>query len=127
MQILMLRASKGMCRLREHAYDPELMKLYVVGGGGCLIKNFGRSESNRVIINGDMPYTFSPAYASPLFYHMRYGNPPGKVEILCDSRVEIRLLMVYNKRAENAVPFTALYRLSKFFFPRNSIRNIVSL
>ena len=37
--------------LREHEYDPELMKLYVVGGGGCLIKNFGQFETNRVIIN----------------------------------------------------------------------------
>ena len=26
-------------RLREHGYEPKLMKLYVVGGGGCLIKN----------------------------------------------------------------------------------------
>ena len=41
-------------RLREHEYDPELMKLYVVGGGGCLIKNFGQFESDRVIINGDI-------------------------------------------------------------------------
>ena len=41
-------------RLREHEYEPELMKLYVVGGGGCLIKNFGQFESDRVIINGDI-------------------------------------------------------------------------
>ena len=26
--------------LREHGYDPRLMKLYVVGGGGCMLKNF---------------------------------------------------------------------------------------
>ena len=32
-------------RLREHEYDPELMKLYVVGGGGCLIKNFGEFDT----------------------------------------------------------------------------------
>ena len=41
-------------RLREHEYDPELMKLYVVGGGGCLIKNFGSFEAGRVIINEDV-------------------------------------------------------------------------
>ena len=41
-------------RLREHEYDPELMKLYVVGGGGCLIKNFGQFEADRVIINADI-------------------------------------------------------------------------
>lgn len=27
-------------RLREHGYDESTMKLYVTGGGGCLIKNF---------------------------------------------------------------------------------------
>ncbi len=41
-------------RLREHEYDPELMKLYVVGGGSCLIKNFGEYEKDRVIINEDI-------------------------------------------------------------------------
>ena len=41
-------------RLREHEYDPELMKLYVVGGGGCLVKNFGQFDAERVIINGDI-------------------------------------------------------------------------
>lgn len=37
--------------LREHNYNPNLMKLYVVGGGGCLIKNFGSYDKDRVIIN----------------------------------------------------------------------------
>ena len=41
-------------RLREHEYDPELMRLYVVGGGGCLIKNFGQYDTGRVIINKDI-------------------------------------------------------------------------
>ncbi|MCD8341200.1 MAG: ParM/StbA family protein [Clostridiales bacterium] len=41
-------------RLREHEYDPELMRLYVVGGGSCMIKNFGEYERNRVIINDDI-------------------------------------------------------------------------
>ena len=31
-------------RLREHEYDPRLMRLYVVGGGGCLIRNFGNYD-----------------------------------------------------------------------------------
>ena len=45
----------GICRrLREHEYDPELMKLYIVGGGGCLIKNFGQFEAGRVVINEDI-------------------------------------------------------------------------
>ena len=34
-------------RLREHEYDPKIMKLFVVGGGGCLIRNFGQCDRNR--------------------------------------------------------------------------------
>ena len=41
-------------RLREHEYDEELMRLYVVGGGGCMIKNFGKFNPERVIINDDI-------------------------------------------------------------------------
>lgn len=41
-------------RLREHGYDSRLMKLYVVGGGGCLVKNFYDYNKSRVIINDDI-------------------------------------------------------------------------
>ena len=41
-------------RLREHEYDPKLMKLHVVGGGGCLIRNFREYDRNRVVINDDI-------------------------------------------------------------------------
>ena len=41
-------------RLREHEYDPKLMRLYVVGGGGCLIKNFNNYDEHRVTINDDI-------------------------------------------------------------------------
>jgi len=30
------------------------MRLYVVGGGGCLVKNFGNYEKNRVTIVDDI-------------------------------------------------------------------------
>ena len=43
-----------MRRLREHEYNPDLMKLYVMGGGSCLIKNFTEYDPNRVTINGDI-------------------------------------------------------------------------
>ena len=43
-----------MRRLREHEYNPELMKLYVMGGGSCLIKNFGTYDPERVTINEDI-------------------------------------------------------------------------
>lgn len=41
-------------RLREHEYDPELMRLYVVGGGSCMVKNFGQYDAGRVVINDDI-------------------------------------------------------------------------
>ena len=41
-------------RLREHEYHPDLMKLYIVGGGGCLVKNFADYDADRVIINEDI-------------------------------------------------------------------------
>ena len=33
-------------KLREREYNPELMRLYVVGGGGCMIQNFGEYDKN---------------------------------------------------------------------------------
>ena len=43
-----------MQRLREHEYNPALMRLYIVGGGGCLVKNFGKYDPDRVTINDDI-------------------------------------------------------------------------
>lgn len=47
-------ASGIMRRLREHEYNPELMKLLIVGGGGCLIKNFGKYDPKQVTIHDDI-------------------------------------------------------------------------
>ena len=41
-------------KLREHEYDPKLMNLYVVGGGGCLVKNFADYDPRRVFIDEDV-------------------------------------------------------------------------
>lgn len=41
-------------KLREHEYNPELMRLFVVGGGACLIRNFSENDPKRVIINDDV-------------------------------------------------------------------------
>lgn len=41
-------------RIREHGYDPKMMKLHVVGGGSCLIRNFAEYDESRVTINGDI-------------------------------------------------------------------------
>ncbi|MBO5569507.1 MAG: ParM/StbA family protein [Clostridia bacterium] len=43
-----------MRRLREHEYNPDLMKLYIVGGGGCLIRNFADYDTSRVTIDDDI-------------------------------------------------------------------------
>ena len=47
-------AAEIMRKLREHEYDPKTMRLWIVGGGGCLIRNFGQYDSNRVTIIGDI-------------------------------------------------------------------------
>ena len=54
MQILAEYVAGIMRRLREHEYNPELMKLYVVGGGSCLIRNFAELDPARVTINSDL-------------------------------------------------------------------------
>ena len=35
-------------RLRDHGYDEKSMRLVITGGGGCLVKNFGTYNKNRV-------------------------------------------------------------------------------
>ena len=40
--------------LRKYEYNPDLMRLYIVGGGGCLIKNFGQYDEKRVTIVDDI-------------------------------------------------------------------------
>ena len=41
-------------RLREHGYDEGTMKLYVTGGGGCLVKNFYRYNPSRIVFVDDI-------------------------------------------------------------------------
>jgi plasmid segregation protein ParM len=40
--------------LRRYEYNPELMRLTVVGGGGCIVKNFGEYDPARVTILDDI-------------------------------------------------------------------------
>ena len=40
--------------LRKYEYNSELMKLYIIGGGGCIIKNFADYDKERVIIIDDI-------------------------------------------------------------------------
>ena len=41
-------------RLRDHEYNPDLMRLYVMGGGSCLVKYFADFDPARVTINSDV-------------------------------------------------------------------------
>ena len=40
--------------LRRYEYNPDLMRLYIVGGGGCLVRNFGQYDESRVTILEDI-------------------------------------------------------------------------
>ena len=40
--------------LRKYEYDPALMRLVIVGGGGCLVRNFGDYDASRVTIIDDL-------------------------------------------------------------------------
>ena len=41
-------------RFREYGYDEKSMTLYAVGGGSCLVRNFGKYDPNTVVLNGDV-------------------------------------------------------------------------
>lgn len=41
-------------RLREHGYDESTMKLYVTGGGGCLVKHFCKTNPDRMVFVEDI-------------------------------------------------------------------------
>ena len=40
--------------LRKYEYNPDLMRLYIVGGGGCIVRNFREYECDRVTIITDI-------------------------------------------------------------------------
>ena len=40
--------------LRRYEYNSELMRLYIVGGGACLVRNFGLYDESRVTILDDI-------------------------------------------------------------------------
>lgn len=40
--------------LRKYEYNPDVMRLLIVGGGGCLVRNFGAFDANRVTIIDDI-------------------------------------------------------------------------
>ena len=59
-------------RLQVHDYTPSLMRLYVVGGGGCLLRNFAKLDSSRVTFDDDICAT-AKGYEFLTEYHLRNG------------------------------------------------------
>jgi len=43
--------------LREHEYNPMTVKLWFMGGGACLVKNFGQLSGERITIIDDIQAT----------------------------------------------------------------------
>lgn len=41
-------------KLSEYECDPEMVKLHIIGGGGCLIRNFGTYDTDSVEIISDI-------------------------------------------------------------------------
>lgn len=41
-------------RFREYGYDEKTTRLFILGGGGCLIRNFGKYNPESVTINADI-------------------------------------------------------------------------
>ena len=41
-------------RLAERGYDPKQMRLYVVGGGGCILRNFAAYDASRTTVIDDL-------------------------------------------------------------------------
>ena len=48
--------------LREHEYDHRLMRLWFMGGGACLIRNFGTWDSSHVTFIDDIKATAKGYY-----------------------------------------------------------------
>ena len=65
-----------MRRLREHEYDPETVRLYIVGGGGCLVEHFGEYDNQRVTINPDICAT-AKGYELLASYRLRRNGETG--------------------------------------------------
>ena len=40
--------------LYKHEYNPDWMRLWIIGGGGCVVKNFGEYDKERVTIIDDI-------------------------------------------------------------------------
>ena len=70
--------------LRKYEYDPKMMRLYITGGGGKLIENFGTYERDRVTIIGDIcasakGYEDFTLHTSPAHFIFGYLQPSARL------------------------------------------------
>ena len=61
--------------LRRYEYNPELMRLYIVGGGGCLLKHYGNFNRDRVTIIEDICAT-AKGYEFLAYHTLRRRTQP---------------------------------------------------
>ena len=59
--------------LRRYEYDHDLVRLHIVGGGACLVKNFGKYDPDRVEINEDICAT-AKGYEYLAYQMLRRGK-----------------------------------------------------
>lgn len=59
--------------LRKYEYNPDLMRLYIIGGGGCLIRNFGIYDNSRVTILDDICAT-AKGYENLAYMSLKRGK-----------------------------------------------------
>ena len=70
-------AAKIIGRLREYEYNPELMKLHVMGGGICILKNFWNFGNARVDFIDDIRAT-AKGYEGLALNDLRRGKDAGR-------------------------------------------------
>ena len=57
----------------KYEYDPDLVMLHIVGGGACLVQNFGKYDPDRVEINDDICAT-AKGYEYLAYQMLRRGR-----------------------------------------------------
>lgn len=53
-KVLRAYAERLLHALRDHGYDPRMMRLFVVGGGGVILERYGEVDKDRVTILNDI-------------------------------------------------------------------------
>ena len=60
-------------RFREYGYDAKTMRLFVMGGGSCLIRNFGSYDREKVTLQEDI-HANAKGYEQLAYNQMKRGD-----------------------------------------------------